>query len=77
LICHFQVVPAEASEAKPEISGEGAEDAAPIPAPSPKKKRQKLVQTSSEDERLNKALQFIMNESQMALIHLGSMWPWS
>jgi hypothetical protein len=49
------------AEAKPETSSEGAEDTAPIPASSPKQKRPKLNKTSSEEECLNKALQFIMN----------------
>jgi hypothetical protein len=56
LVCHFQVAPAEAPETKQEISGEGTEDATPIP----KKKRQKLCNTS-EDECLNQAMKIIMN----------------
>jgi hypothetical protein len=61
LFCHFQVVPAEASEELKENSGDGAEAAAPIPASSPKnKKKQKSGKTdSSEDECLNQALNFM------------------
>jgi hypothetical protein len=39
LFCHFQVVPAEASEKVTENSGDGAEAAAPIPACSPNNKK--------------------------------------
>jgi hypothetical protein len=54
LFCHFQAVPAEASE-------EITEDAAPIPASSPKnKKKRKSGKTiSSEDECLSQALNFM------------------
>ena len=62
MLCHFQVVPAEASEEVRENSGDGAEAAAPIPASSPKtKKKRKSGKTiTSEDECLNQALNFIM-----------------
>jgi len=62
LFCHFQVVPAEASEGVTENSGDGAEATAPIPASSPKtKKKRKSGKTiTSEDECLNQALSFIM-----------------
>ena len=62
MLCHFQVVPAEASEEVTENSGDGAETAAPIPLSSPKtKKKQKSVKIiTSEDECLNQALYFIM-----------------
>ena len=39
LFCHFQAVPAEASEEVTKNSVDGAEAAAPIPAPSPKTKK--------------------------------------
>jgi hypothetical protein len=60
LFCHFQVVPADASEL-PENSGDGAEAAAPISPSSPKnKKRRKSGKTiSSEDECLSQALNFM------------------
>jgi len=62
LFCHFQAVPAEASEEVTENSGDGAEAAAPLPASSPKtKKKCKSGKTiTSEDECLNQALNFIM-----------------
>jgi hypothetical protein len=61
LFCHFQVVPAEASEELTENSGDGAEAAAPIPASSPKnKKEQKSGKTiTSENECLTLALNFM------------------
>ena len=62
MFCHFQAVPAEASEEVTENSGDGAEAAAPLPASSPKtKKKCKSGKTiTSEDECLNQALNFIM-----------------
>ena len=61
MFCHFQVVPAEASEEVTENSGVGAEAAAPIPAfpPKTKKKRKSGKTVTSEDECLNQALNFI------------------
>ena len=61
MFCHFQVVPAEASEELTENSGDGAEAAAPIPAASPKnKKNQKSGKTiSSEGKCLSQALNFM------------------
>jgi hypothetical protein len=63
LFCHFQVVPAEASEEVTENSGDGAEAASPIPASSPKnKKKWKSGKTiSSEDECLSQTLNLIMH----------------
>jgi hypothetical protein len=43
LFCHFQVVPAEASEKVTDNSGDGAEAAAPIPASSPKNKKKRSL----------------------------------
>jgi len=60
LFCHFQVVPAEASEEVTENSGDGAEAVAPIPASSPKTKKMHKSSKISEDECLNQALNFIM-----------------
>jgi len=62
LFCHFQVVPAEASEEVTENSGDGAEAAASIPASSPKtkKKRKSGKTNTSENECLNEALNFII-----------------
>jgi len=61
MFCHFQVVPAEASEEVTENSGDGAEAAAPIPAYPPKTKKRKCGKTvTSEDECLNQALNFTM-----------------
>ena len=60
MFCHFQVVPAEASEEVTENSGDGAETAAPIPASSPKTKKLRESGKTSEDECLNQALNFIM-----------------
>ena len=62
MFCHFQVVPAEASEEVTENSGDSAEADAPIPASSPKnKKERKSGKTiTSEDECLSQALNFIM-----------------
>jgi len=62
LFCHFQVVPAEASEEVTENSGVGAEAAAPLPESSPKteKKRKSDKTVTSEDECMNQALNFIM-----------------
>jgi hypothetical protein len=61
LFCHFQVVPAEASEEVTDNSGDGAEAAAPITASSPKnKKKRKSGKTIlSEDECLSQALNFM------------------
>jgi hypothetical protein len=61
LFCHFQVVPAEASEEVTDNSGDGAAAAAPIPASSPKnKKKRKSDKTiSSEDKCLSQALNFM------------------
>ena len=61
MFCHFQFVPAEASQEVTENSGDCAEDVAPTPASSPKnKKRRKSGKTvSSEDEYLNQALNFM------------------
>jgi hypothetical protein len=59
LFCHFQVVPAEASEELTVNSGDGeAAAAAPTPASSPKnKKKQKSGKTiSSEDKCPSQAL---------------------
>jgi hypothetical protein len=60
-ICHFQAVPAEASEEVTENSGDGAEAAAPLSASSPtNKKEQKSGKTISlEDECLSQALNFL------------------
>ena len=60
MFCHFQVVPAEASEEVTENSGDGAEAVAPIPASSPKTKKMCRSSKTSEDECLNQALNFIM-----------------
>ena len=62
MLCHFQVVPAEAFEEVAENSIDGAEAAAPIPASSPrnKKKRKSGKTVSSEDECLSQALNFNM-----------------
>jgi len=60
LFCHFQVIPAEASEEPTENSGDCEEAAAPIPPSSPKNKKRKSSKTiSTEDECLNQALNFM------------------
>ena len=60
MFCHFQVIPAEASEEPTENSGDCGEAAAPIPPSSPKNKKWKSSKTvSTEDECLNQALNFM------------------
>ena len=60
MFCHFQVIPAEASEEPTENSGDGGEAAAPIPPSSPKNKKRKSGKTiSTEEECLSQALNFM------------------
>jgi hypothetical protein len=59
LFCHFQVIPAEASEVRTANYGDGAGAAAPTPASPPPQKKKKKKGKSGKTIFLSQALNFM------------------